>query len=72
MNIKENVIRKEDFERYEVLLPYKVAAQNKGRKFIYSELEKMHPCFSDEYSFDSATHGVCSKGLKTDVQMNIA
>ena len=67
MNIKENVIRKEDFERYEVLLPYKVAAQNKGRKFIYSELEKMHPCFSDEYCVDSGVKKITKKGICSDV-----
>ena len=67
MNQKTNVIKKNDLEKYEVLLPFYAAIGKRRKNYLCSELEKMHPCFSDEYSFDSATHGVCSKGLKTDV-----
>lgn len=67
MNHNTNVIEKNDFEKYEVLLPFYAAIGKRRKNYLCTELEKMHPCFSDEYSFDSAIHGVCEKGLKTDV-----
>ncbi len=67
MNQKTNIIKKQDFERYEILLPFSAFAGKRRRQFLCSELEKMHPCFSDEYSFDSVIKKICKNGIKTDV-----
>ncbi len=69
MNQKTNVIKKNDFERYEIILPFTAIAGRRKKQFLCSELEKMHPCFSDEYSFDSAMKKICKKGIKTDVMV---
>ena len=64
---KNNVLRKNDFEKYEVLLPYSAALGKRRRQFLCSELEKMHPCFSDEFCFDSTVRKIGKKGLSADV-----
>jgi len=67
MNQKNNVIKKYDFERYEVLLPYRYLSGRRKRKFLFNELEKMHPCFSDDFCFDSDFKGLTRKGIASDV-----
>lgn len=62
-----NVIKKEDYEHYEVLLPFKSALGNAKRRFIYSELEKLHPCFSDEFCVDENVRRITKKGICSDV-----
>ncbi len=64
---KSNVLRKNDFEKYEVLLPFSAAIGRRRKSFLCSELEKMHPCFSDEFCFDSTVRKIGKKGLFTDV-----
>ncbi len=67
MNHKTSVISKYDFERYEVLLPFLCVSGRRKQNFLFGELEKMHPCFSDEFSFDSDFKGITRKGIRSDV-----
>ena len=67
MNHKSSVIRKYDFERYEVLLPFLCASGRRKRNYLFGELEKMHPCFSDEFCFDLDFRRVTKKGIYSDV-----
>lgn len=62
-----NVIKKRDYERYEILIPFSHFAGKRRKVFLYSELEKMHPCFSDEFTFDSAVKKIEKKGICEDV-----
>ena len=64
---KNNVILKHDLERYEILIPFLNIAGRRRKEFLCSELEKMHPCFSDEFTFDSVIKKICKKGLWEDV-----
>ena len=63
MNQKDNVLRKKDFEEYEVILPFSSMFGKRKKQFICSELEKMHPCFSDEFTFDNDLKGLRRNGL---------
>lgn len=67
MNHKTSVISKYDFERYEVLLPFLCVSGKRKQNFLFGELEKMHPCFSDEFSFDSDFKRITRKGICSDV-----
>ena len=62
-----NVIKKRDFESYEILLPFKALAGKRKKQFLCSELEKMHPCFSDEFAYDSSIHGIKKDGICEEV-----
>lgn len=64
---KTNVLRKDDFEKYEIVLPFSAVLGRRRKKYLYSELEKMHPCFSDEFCFDTAVRKIGKKGISTDV-----
>ena len=67
MNEKTNVIRKDDFEKYQILLPFPFFAGKRKKQYLCSELEKRHPCFSDEYAFDMKLKKISRKGLFADV-----
>ncbi len=41
-----------DFERYYFPIPLRMIFGRKQSRFVYSELEKRHPCFSEDYNFD--------------------
>lgn len=45
-------VLKKDYERYFFPLPAGKAWGLRKKKYVFSELEKRHPCFSDEYAFD--------------------
>ncbi len=64
--MKKNVILKKDYERYTVNLPWKTIIGRRKRRFLFSELEKLHPCFTSECSFDSKLR-LGKKGFKSDV-----
>lgn len=64
---KNNVIKKQDIERYEILLPFSALSGKRKKKFLCSELEKMHPCFSDEFAYDCSLRGVRKGGFCEDV-----
>ena len=48
-----NPLKKEDYERYFIKVPWNLILGKKKNKFLCSELEKMHPCFSEDCCFDS-------------------
>lgn len=50
---KNCAVKKSDYENYSINLPFKFLLGKRRKKFIFKELEKLHPCFSDEYCFDS-------------------
>ena len=64
--MKKNVILKKDYERYTVNLPWKTIIGRRRRRFLFSELEKLHPCFSSECSFDSKLK-LGRKGFKSEL-----
>ncbi len=64
---KDNVIKRNDFEQYEILIPFSSSLGKKRKQFICSQLEKMHPCFSDEFAFDSVIKKITQKGFYEDV-----
>ena len=53
MNDKSCVIKRNDYEQYSIKLPLNFLIGKKRNKYIFRELEKMHPCFSDDCCFDS-------------------
>ena len=68
MELRRNVISKKDYERYSVRMPFRVFLSRPGsrKRFLFGELEKLHPCFSDECTFDSKLK-LGKKGLVSDV-----
>ena len=50
--MKSNVVNKKDYELYLMNVPLTLFGK-KRRQFIKRELEKVHPCFSEQFSFDS-------------------
>lgn len=63
MNQNNNVLKEKDFEKYDVILPFTSMFGKRKRQFFYSELEKLHPCFSDEFAFDNTFKKLTRKGL---------
>ena len=50
---KESLIcSKQDYDFYKIILPFNIFAKGSKDKFLYSELGKLHPCFSDDFVFD--------------------
>jgi len=62
----ETVVRKTEYDRYLIPLPFSKLLGKKKTKFIFSELEKRHPCFSSKYCFDSRIR-FGKKGILSDV-----
>lgn len=50
--MKNNVVRKNDYELYLMNIPLTLLGK-KRKQYIRRELEKVHPCFGEQYSFDS-------------------
>lgn len=63
---QNNIVRKNEFDRYLIPLPLTKLIGKQKKKFIYSELEKRHPCFSNDFCFDSQLR-INRKGLCSDV-----
>lgn len=49
----ENVVRKNEYDRYLIPMPFSKLLGERKKKYIFSELEKRHPCFSNKFCFDS-------------------
>ncbi len=60
----ENIVEKNEYDRYLIPLPFSKLLKNK--KYLFSELEKRHPCFSNDYCFDSKLR-LGKKGFLSDV-----
>ncbi len=63
---KENVVRKSEYDRYFIPIPFSKLLGERKKKYIFSELEKRHPCFSSKYCFDSRVR-LGKKGILSDV-----
>lgn len=50
--MKSNLVGKDDYELYLMNVPWTLFGK-KRRQYIKRELEKVHPCFSEQFSFDS-------------------
>ena len=46
-------INTKDYDVYALHLPVSVLFGKKRERFLVTELGKRHPCFSDEFCFDS-------------------
>ena len=64
--VQNAVVQKEEFDRYFIPLPVSCLLGKKSEKYIFSELEKRHPCFSNEFSYDSRLK-ISKKGFVSDV-----
>ncbi len=53
--LKTNMIncRPQDYEFYTIPFPFRALKKEQRSKYIYSQLSKLHPCFSDDCCFDS-------------------
>lgn len=55
-----------DYDFYTIPFPARAFFKSQRKRYIFSQLEKLHPCFSDDCSFD--THFRIEKsGLKADI-----
>ena len=63
---RKNQVLREDFEKYRIHLPFSVILKGKVNKYIYSELEKRHPCFTNDCYFNSKFK-FDGKGIDSDV-----
>lgn len=63
----KDIVRKQDYEIYNFQLPLTVLFRGKKKQFIYSELEKRHPGFSEDWSYNTKfelnRNGINSKTL---------
>lgn len=62
----ENVVRKNEYDRYLIPMPFSKLLGERKKKYIFSELEKRHPCFSNKFCFDSRFR-LGKKGILSDV-----
>ncbi len=65
-SLRNAVVQKEEYDRYFIPLPVSCLVGKKSEKYIFSELEKRHPCFSNEFSYDSRLK-ISKKGFVSDV-----
>lgn len=66
MSLKKNIILRKDYDFYTIHLPFFIFLKRQKNQFINAQLEKLHPCYSDEFCFKSNLK-FDKKGLKTDV-----
>ena len=60
-------IKKKDYEKYSLILPYRFLFGKRRNSYLNSELEKLHPCFSDEFCFDPDFGRPTRKGVSAEV-----
>lgn len=63
------MIKKADYEKYQLVLPYRFLFGKRRKNYLSAELEKLHPCFSEEYSFDSDFYRLTKKGIAGEVMV---
>lgn len=66
MPLKKNIILRKDYDFYTIHLPFFIFLKRQKNQFINAQLEKLHPCYSDEFCFKSNLK-FDKKGFKTDV-----
>lgn len=59
-------LKTSDYDSYKILIPVGNMFGKKKQDYLYKELEKRHPCFSENFVFDVNTR-VTKKGLLGDV-----
>ena len=64
--LKNNFCLLQDYDFYSIPFPLKAVRKRQRFRFINGELEKLHPCYSDDCCFDSYLRFEKS-GLKADV-----
>ncbi|MCQ2592579.1 MAG: hypothetical protein MJ188_07305 [Treponema sp.] len=62
----KNVVSKNDYDFYTLPLSWKVAFGRKKNNYIVTQLEKRHPCFSDDFYYGSKLR-LKKKGVSSDV-----
>lgn len=60
---RTNLRKTTDYETYEILFPFRSCFGKEKHRFLYSELEKIHPCFSDDYSVDVSLKRITKNGV---------
>ena len=60
------MLKNEDYDFYTIPFSFKNLIPRNRTRYIYSELDKLHPCFSDDCCFDSRLR-LEKSGLKADV-----
>lgn len=53
MKTNKLCVNQQDYEHYLIPLPMNALFGKKRKSYLLSELEKMHPCFSDDFCFDT-------------------
>ena len=66
MKAKKQYCPSDDYDFYTIPLPPKLLLNSRKNKYICGQLEKLHPCFSDDCSFDSFL-SLEKKGLRANV-----
>lgn len=46
------VIKSDEYEFYQIKIPFALLGEKKQKKYISAELDKRHPCFCDDFCFD--------------------
>ena len=67
-NRKSNALRcsPDYYDFYSIPFPVKAVGRIQKNKYICAQLEKLHPCFSDDCCFDSKLR-ISNRGLQADV-----
>lgn len=60
------IIKKEDYERYKIPISFLSIFPKVRKRFLWEELEKRHPCFSDDFCY-SSKNCISKKGFFSDV-----
>lgn len=65
-SVLQKKVKETDYELYVVPVPFNCLFGKKRNQYLFSELEKRHPCFSSEFCFDSKLR-VSKKGFESNV-----
>lgn len=66
MKNNPKLCRTQDYDFYSIPLPVKMLTKKKRDKYLYSELTKYHPCFTDSCCYDSKLT-LSKRGFTADV-----
>lgn len=59
-------ISKDDYEIYSIAVPFGIILNHRIKDFLYTELEKRHPCFGNDHLYESRIR-MKGKGIFADV-----
>lgn len=66
MNSKGQKVFCQDYDFYTITVPLKMIFKKRRNRYISSQLQKLHPCFSDDSAFDSYLY-LKKDGIKADL-----